>query len=229
MRRKSLVVLAVCLSLVVAQSCGSKPEQNLLQSYFHAVSLNDVQTMSSIAVDPIKIDAESWMVTKVSEEKILPAPLSALGQSEAELKKQYDQSVAPTIDAKDTLDNAKDEYTSARTAAAKAAAKAKMDEAQKKYDAQYESNRNILKQLNDAKAEADKEEQITSFSLGAGQLPNIRDLKGDVHTKDVEIQVKTKSGETQNWKLTIRMYNLRDEAAGFSRRGRWVITNFEKL
>ena len=153
----------------------------------------------------------------------------AMKMKQVDLKKQYDQSVAPTLDAKDSLDIAKDEFNSARTAAAKGAAKAKMDEAQKKYDAQYEANRNILKDYNDAKATAAKEEEITSFSLGAGQLPNIRDLKGTIHAKEVEVQVKTKAGAAQNWRIIMRMYNLKDEAANLAHRGRWVITKFEQL
>jgi hypothetical protein len=229
MRRKSLVILAVFLAVAFLANCKSKPEQRLLQSYFNASSMGDVQTMSTMAVDPIKIDASSWSITKVSEEKIEPAALAGLAKKEADLKKDYDQSVAPTLDAKDTLDNAKDEYNSARTAAAKAAAKAKMDEAQKKYDAQYDSNRNILKEYNDAKAATAKEEEITSFSLGERQLPNIRDLKGSVHAKDVEIQAKTKAGATQNWRIAIRMYDLKDEAANVPHHGRWVITKFEQL
>ncbi len=229
MRRKSLIVFTVVLALVSLQSCKSHPEQRLLQSYFNASSMNDVTTMSTMAVDPIKIDVANWSITNVSEEKVEPAALTALGQKEVDLKKQYDQSVAPTLDAKDSLDVAKDEFNSARTAAAKANAKAKMDEAQKKYDAQYEANRNILKDYNDAKAAAAKEEEITSFSLGAGQLPNIRDLKGTIHAKEVEVQVKTKAGAAQNWRIIMRMYNLKDEAANLVHRGRWVITRFEQL
>ena len=62
------------------QSCKSHPEQGLLKSYFHASSLNDVTTMSTMAVDPIKIDAASWSITKVSEEKIEPAALTDLNK-----------------------------------------------------------------------------------------------------------------------------------------------------
>jgi hypothetical protein len=229
MRRKSLIVFIVALALVSLQSCASHPEQRLLQSYFNASSMNDVTTMSTMAVDPTRIESASWSITKVSEEKVEPAALADLAQKEVDLKKQYDQSVAPTLDAKDSLDIAKDEFNSARTAAAKTAAKAKMDEAQKKYDAQYEANRNILKDYNDAKAAAAKEEEITSFSLGAGQLPNIRDLKGTVHAKEVEVQVKTKAGATQNWRIIMRMYDLKDEAANLAHHGRWVITRFEQL
>ena len=169
--------------------------------------------MSTMAVDPLKIDADSWTITKVSEEKIEPAALAEIGAKEADLKKQQDAHVPTTLDAKDALDIAKDDFTSARTAAAKAAAKAKVDAAQTKYDEEYANHQDIIRQYNEAKAAAAKEEEITTFSLGAGQLPNIRDLKGNVHSKEVEIQVKTKAGAVKNYKITIKMYDLKDEAA----------------
>jgi hypothetical protein len=229
MRRKSLVIFGVLLILVFMQSCKARPEQSLLKSYFHACSLNDVTTMSTMAVDPIRIEAASWSITKVGEEIIVPAMLPEMNQKEAELKKQTDAHIAVTLDAKDVLDNAKDEFNSARTAAARAAAKAKVDEAQKKYDEEYKLHQDMLKAYNDAKAAAAKEEEITSFSLNAGQLANIRELKGNVHSKEVEIQVKAPNGTTENMKITMRIYDLKDEAANISRRGQWKITSFEKL
>ncbi len=229
MRRKSLIVLSLALVLAFSWSCKSKPEQNLLSRYFNAISLNDTTTMSTMAVDPIKIDAESWKVTAVSEEKIEPAGLAEIAAREADLKKQQDAHVPTTLDAKDALDIAKDDYTTARTAAAKAAAKAKMDEAQKKYDEEYAKHQDIIRQYNEAKAAAAKEEEITAFSLGAGQLPNIRDLKGNVHTKDVEIEVTTKAGAAEKYKIAMKMYQLKDETNNVNHRGRWVITKIEKI
>lgn len=229
MRRKSLIVLGVILALFSLQSCKSKPEQTLLKSYIHACNLNDVSTMSTMAVDPIKIDAESWTITKVSEEKIEPAILPDLNKAELDLAKQRDAHIPVTLDAKDELDLAKDEYNSARTSAAKAAAKAKMDAAQTKYDDEYKLHQDLIKQYNDAKAAAAKEEEITTFSLNVGQLPNIRDLKGEVHSKDVEIQAKFKDGSTKNYRIMTRMYRLKDEAVNVAHPGRWIITKFEQL
>lgn len=229
MRRKSLIVLSLALILVFAQSCKSRPEQNLLTRYFNSISMKDTTTMSTMAVDPITIDAESWKIVSVSEEKIEPAGLAEIAAREADLKKQQDAHVPTTLDSKDTLDIAKDDYTTARTAAAKAAAKAKMDAAQAKYDQEYAAHQEIIRQYNESKAAAAKEEEITSFSLGAGPLPNIRDLKGNVHTKDVQIEVKTKAGVVENYKISMKMYQLKDEAANVNHRGRWVITKIEKI
>jgi hypothetical protein len=228
-RRKSLIILIMALALIAAQSCKSHPEQNLLTKYFNAISMNDTTTMSTMAVDPIKIEAESWKITSVSEEDIQPAALAEIGDKEADLKKQQDANVPKVLDAKDALDIAKDDYTTARTAAAKAAAKAKVDAAQAKYDEEYANHQDIIRQYNEAKAAAAREEEITSFSLGAGQLPNIRELTGTVHTKDVQIEVKTKAGAVENYKIWMKMYQLRDEANNVNHRGRWVITKIEKV
>jgi len=229
MRRNSLIALAVILAVISLQSCKSNPEQTLLKSYFHAVSLNDVSTMSTMAVDPLKIDAESWTITKAGEVKIEPASLADMAKAEADLKKQQDAHVPVTLDAKDTLDNAKDELTSARTGAARAAAKAKVDAAQLKYDEEYKLHQDIIRKYGEAKTATAREEEITTFSLGAGQLPNIRELTGEVQSKEVEVQITEKGGAAKNYKITIRMYNLKDEAQNISHRGRWIITKFEQI
>lgn len=229
MRRKSLIAVGVVLAVISLQSCKSNPEQTLLKSYFHAVNLNDVSTMSTMAVDPLKIEAESWTITKAGETKIEPASLAELAKAEIDLKKQQDVHVPVTLDAKDALDVAKDEYNSARTAAAKRAAQAKMDAAQTKYDDEYKIHQDIIRKYGEAKAATAREEEITIFSLGTGQLANVRDLKGEVNTKEVEVQIKEKGGAVKNFKITIRMYNLKDEAANISPRGRWIITKFEQI
>jgi hypothetical protein len=229
MRKKSLIVLGICLAMLSLQSCKSKPEQSLLNSYFNAIRMNDITTMASMAVDPMRIEAESWKIVQVSEEKIEPSNLRDLNQKEIDLKKQFEASSAPAIDANEALMVAKDEFTAARTAAAKAAAKAKQEEAQKKYDAAYEANRALLRNSNDAKEAAAKEEEIMAFSLGLKQLSNIRELTGDVASKEVQIEVKTKDGQTKNIKIFIKKYTMKDEAAGLVHRGQWKITKFETL
>jgi hypothetical protein len=230
MRRKSLIVLGVIIVLFTLQSCQSKPEQTLLKNYFGADGLNDIQTMSTMAINPMKFNAASWTVTKAGEEKTEPAALSDMAKAEADFKKQQDAHIPVTLDAKDALELAKDEFNSARTGPARAAAKAKVDAAQKKYDDEYKLHQEIIKKYGDAKTAAAKEEEITVFSLAAGQqVPNIRDLKGDIRSKDVEVQVKDKAGAVKNYLITMKVYTLKDEALNLTHRGRWIITEFKEL
>jgi hypothetical protein len=229
MKKKGLIVLGVFLLVGTFQSCKSKPESGLLKRYFNAIRLNDVTTMSTMALEPVGIDAASWKITAVTVEKIEPATLPGLNKNEVEMKKILDGHVGPTLAASDELDVAKDELSSALTGAAKAAAKRKLDEAQAKYDQERALHNEMQKNVNEAKAASTREEEITKFSLGQRELANVRELTGNVHSKEVDVQVKTKAGDTKNYRFYLRQYMLKDEVNNVNHRGRWVIVKFEQL
>ena len=228
MRRKSLSAICMILLIFVLQGCQSHPEEALLKRYFGAIILNDVTTMSTMALEPISMDLETWEIVNVSEEILEPAPLPELNKKELELKKKVEESVGITLDAKDELLDAEYELEKARTRAAKRAAQKKVDELKAKYDEIYATHQLLQKDYNEAKATTAREEHITSFSLGAGDISNIRDLTGEVRSKEVEVKVDGKSG-TKNYKLYLRRYNLKDEVLNVNRRGQWKIIKFEVI
>lgn len=228
MKRKSLSAIFVILLLFVLQSCTSHPEEGLLKRYFNAINLNDVTTMSTMAVEPISIDVESWEIISVSEEKIEPASLPEMNRLELELKKKVEESVGITLDAKDELLDAEYERDQARTRAARRAAQNKVKELQAVYDEIYATHQQLQTDYNEAKAATAREEQIASFSLGAGDITNIRDLTGQVHSKEVDIKVVGKEG-TKNYRVYLRVFNLKDEVLNVNRRGQWKIIKFELI
>ncbi len=229
MKKTSLIILAALLVLFTFTACKSNPEKGLLERYFHSISMNDISTLSTMALEPVTLDAAKWEITKVSEEKIVPATLPDLNAQEMELKKKMEAHIEPVMKAKDVLDAAKDEYDMARTGGARAAAKAKVDAAQKAYDEEYNLHNELKKGYNDAKAAAQREEDITYFSLGVKDLATIRDLKGEIHSKALELAVTDKAGAVKNYALEIIMYTLKDEVNNLAHRGRWVITKFEAI
>jgi len=228
MLRKSLPMITIVLLLFLLQSCAQKPEQGLLKRYFHAVSLNDVTTMSTIALEPVAMEAMSWKIVKASEEKINPASLPELDKLEKDYKKKLEDHVGPTVDADDALYAAKEKLRTARTRAARRAAQKEVEEAQVKFDEEREIHRQLQRNYNEAKAAAAREEEISSFSLGAGELPNIREMKGEVHAKEVEVMIQTGSG-AKNYNFWLRKYDLSDETLGRHFRGRWIIVVIEPL
>ena len=228
MKRKSLGAIGVVLLLFVLQSCTSHPEEGLLKRYFSAIALNDVTTMSTMAVEPISMDVESWEIISVSEEKIEPASLPEMNRLELELKKKVEESVGITLDAKDELLDAEYERDQARTRAARRAAQNKAKELQAVYDEIYTTHQQLQTDYNEAKAATAREEQIASFSLGAGDITNIRDLTGEVHSKEVDIKVIGKEA-TKNYRLYLKMFNLKDEVLNVNRRGQWKIIKFELI
>ncbi|MGD2294849.1 MAG: hypothetical protein PVF22_03340 [Candidatus Aminicenantes bacterium] len=228
MSRKILSLVGIVLVLIFMSSCAGDPEKQLLDRYFQADSLSDVATLSTMAIAPVSIDAESYEILSRTEEVIEPATLPDLNKEYLDLKKQVEDSVGITLAASDELDNAKFEEETARTAGAKRAARAKVREAQAKYDEQYEEHKQLQTDKNAAEAAAAKEEEITLFSLGVQELVNVRELTGEVAFKELTVRAVTAEG-TKDYKFYLRKYTLEDEATNQPWRGRWVITKIEPL
>jgi hypothetical protein len=229
MRKRTLIVIGMIVALFVIQACTSSPEKNLLESYFNAVTLKDNDTMSSMALEPLQPDMTSWKIVSIGEEKIEPATLPALNAAELEAKKAQDAQIGPTIEASSALQDAQYEKDLARSAAGKAAAQRNIDKFQAAYDIENAKMQELKRVYNAAKAAAAAEEEMTMFSLGQRELPVVRSLTGNVHSKDVEIAITLSSGAVKNYKLLLKQYTLKDEANGIPHRGRWVIIRFEPL
>ena len=229
MRKKTLFVIGLLVAFLVIPGCSPKPEKGLLARYFNAVTLNDNDTMSSMALEPFQPDMTSWNIVSIGPEKIEPAKLPDLNKAEIEAKKAQDAQIGPTIDADTLLKDAQYEKDTSRSAAGKAAAQRKIDELQAKYDAENAKMQALKKDYNVAKAAAAAEEEMTMFSLGARELPTVRELTGNVHSKDVEIGIKTKAGGMKNYKLIMKQYLLKNEVNNINHPGRWVIIKFEPL
>ncbi|MEA3422118.1 MAG: hypothetical protein U9Q97_10630 [Acidobacteriota bacterium] len=230
MNRKIIALTGFVVLLFVFSSCTSKPEKTLLQKYFNALSLNDVATLSTIALEPITIDFNSWEINGEAEETIEPTKLPDMNKIEMELKKKREESIGTTLDAKGEWDDAVFDYEKARTRAAKRAAQKKSDELKIKYDEILATHKNIQKEYNEAKAAAAREEEISSFSLGAGvgDLPNIRNFTGEVIYKKANLKINSDAG-TKNYNVYLRKYTLKDEATNITHHGRWIITKFEAI
>lgn len=232
MRNKTLIVIGVFLAFLIIQGCTSAPEKTLLKQYFNAVVMNDNDTMSSIALEPLQPELGSWSVVSIGAEKIEPASLPALNTAEIEAKKLQDAQIGPTLDADTALKDAQYEKDTSRSAAGKAAAQRKVDELQKAYDVENGKMQEFKKAYNAAKAAASAEEEMTLFSLSArdaADLPMVRALTGEVHSKDVVVAITNRAGVTKNYKLPMREYILKDETNNVRHSGRWVIVKFEPL
>ena len=229
MRKKTLFVIGLLVAFLAIQGCTSSPEKSLLSRYFNAVTLNDNDTMSSMALEPFQPEMTAWNIVSIGTEKIEPAKLPDLNKAEIEAKKAQDAQIGPTIDADTLLKDAQYEKDTSRSAAGKAAAQRKIDELQAKYDAENAKMQALKKDYNTAKAAAAAEEEMTMFSLGARELATVRELTGDVHSKDVEVAITTKAGGAKNYKLTMKQYLLKDEVNNIPHRGRWIILKFEPL
>lgn len=232
MRRKGLITLAVAIAVIALfslQSCSSSPEKSLLSAYFHAISLKDTATMATMSINPESIEAQSWQITNVSVEETKPFDLPDLNKKELELKKKLEDHVGPVMDAEDAKYAAEEQLKDARTGGARAAAKKKVEEATAKYEQEREVHRQLQKDYNDAKAAAQRLQDIALFSLAEREMPTVRDMTGTVHSKTVDVKVVDKSGQTKNYRFYLQQYMLKDEASGYARNGAWKIVKLETI
>ena len=227
MYRKILTIFSVLCIIALITSCTSKPEESLLKSYFNALSLNDLTTLSTMAIEPADLDVESWEIVSVTEEQINPVTLPELDRKEQELKEQVDAAVGETLDARDAWDEADFEAKRTRTRAARE----KAEELEAEYEKILEDYKELQREYNEAKAEAKREEEITAFSLGVklGDYPNIREFTGDVHSKEVIVEITDSEGNKKNYKVYMRKYLVKDETNNLQHRGRWIILRFESV
>jgi len=227
MYRKILTIFSVLFIIALITSCTSKPEDSLLKSYFNALSLNDLTTLSTMAIEPADLEVESWKIVSVTEEVINPVSLPELDRKELEMKENVDEAVGSTLDARDAWDEADFEAKRTRTRAARE----KAEELQAEYEKILEDYKELQREYNEAKAEAKREEEITGFSLGVklGDYPNIREFTGNVHSKEVIVEVTEPDGNKKNYKVYMRKYMVKDEANNLQHRGRWIILKFESV
>ncbi len=229
MRKRTLIVLGVFVAFFVVQGCTSAPEKTLLKKYFNAVQMNDNDTLSSMALEPLQPELGSWSILNIGPEKIEPASLPDLNKAEIEAKKLQDAQIGPTIDADTAVKDAQFEMDTTRSAGAKATLKKRVEELQAKYDIENGKMQELKKAYNTAKTAAAAEEEMTMFSLGQRELATVRELTGSVHSKDVEIQITNRAGAAKKYKLLLKQYALKDEANNIRHNGRWVIIKFEPL
>jgi hypothetical protein len=181
-----------------------------------------------MAIEPIAIEAQSWEITNVSEEIIEEFKLAEMDAHERELQKKLTDNVGPVQELDDELWAAKEDLKAARTGAARRAAQKRVDEAQVKFDEERALHGEMQKEANEAQASSRKEEEIAEFSIGAGNLPNIRTLSGEVFSKEVDISAAGQAG-TKNYRFYLKRYVLEDETLNLTHRGRWIITKIESI
>jgi len=228
MTKKFIYFLFLVSLILYLAGCAGKPEENLLKRYFHAVRLNDTDTMGSMALEPISPQFKSWKIVSIGEEIVEPVILPELNKKEKEAKNKLNEHTGIVLDLKDALDEAKMELDFARTARARRTARRKVAERQAAYDKEYEAHKQLLKEYNTAKEAAEREEKITNFSV-LGEFPNIREMTGEIHKKEVIIEVDTLEEGVKKYKVNFRRYILKDPATNTTHRGRWIILNFEPI
>ena len=216
--RASAFAVALALALAVA-ACGGGPESNVVNQYFTALKANDTNTLTSFAMVQFNQPVQDWKVTSVGTEAKAPAPLPSLVQKqkdlEAELAKNTrearawgnDLAVYPKLDRMREI----------RSKAGKMPAD--LQAIADKWDGYQAKDRELKKNLADAKSAVERERR--NVVLSVGNVDDLETLQGEMISKDLDLDL-TLNGEKKPYVMALRKYDLKGNT-GSRMVSRWVV------
>ncbi len=218
--KKYLLAAVLIVSMIFIVSC-SKPEAVFLKKYFNAVQMQDNDTMSSMAVEPVSFVFSKWSINAIGELKSGEAEYAAAKKAFQDVSDKLDALKTDVLDANDALEEAKAALSSTRGYRAKKKAQAKVNELQKKKDELFNQFKELQKQKQAAKDNLEHVIMVIKKSLGEHVELEGANLKKE--SKDVNISVVSPSG-TKEYKVIFVRYIM--DINGRTQNGRWIILKF---
>jgi len=217
--RERATALAVALGLAVAGLACSSAEKNVVNQYFGALRANDQGTLTSFAMVAFDQKVDDFSVVSVSPGTKAPATLPDLVKKQKDLEAQQkanereyrawgnDLAVYPKLD----------QVREARAKGGKLPAS--LQPVADKFDTFQAKDRELKKEVSDAKAAVEREKR--NVALSVGQVEDIETLTGDMLSKDVELNL-TIGGQVKPYVMTLRKYELTG-GTGPRMVARWVV------
>jgi hypothetical protein len=212
-RRAALLILGTA---VLSAACGH-PEQRIVDQYFNALRANDQQTVTSFSMVNFDQKVDAWKITGTAPETRGPATLADLArkvsEQEAELAANKKTAGAYANDHYADIDRVKEAQKAGKPVPGNLAAVA---DAWTKFN---DKDRDLKRQVADAKAAVEKEKR--NVSLSVGQQDDLEKLKGEVVEKQIDLDL-TIGGEVKPYSMVLRKYEL---TGGTGPRivSRWVV------
>jgi hypothetical protein len=215
--RATATAMALALMLGLA-ACGGQ-EANVIGQYFTALRANDTNTLTSFATVQFDQKVDDFKIVSVGPETRTPATLPDLVAKQKDLEAQLakntrdarawgnDLDIYPKLDTVRSLEQKGSKIP------------ANLLPIQEKWKGFNDKDRELKKAVADAKDAVDREKRIATLSLG--QLEDIETLKGDVITKDVDLNL-TIGGQVKPYTMTLRKYDVGGETGG-RLVSRWVV------
>jgi hypothetical protein len=208
----------------------SGPESTV-NYYFKSISQSDTAALSVIMLKPTGTNYQSWKVSSVSEEKVEPAMLPNLEETVLALRKKLEEHVGSVMEAQDNLSRAQEELKAARTEDAIATARKKVEEFQTKFDQERERHRGMQASYKESNISMVQEESAVTLSLGvkAENMPTVKKMKGNVHSKQIDVEIVDKSMTRSKHRFHLRRYNLQEPLSGKTYDGKWIIIRIDQI
>lgn len=220
MRTQLLTRGGALVVALIAVACGHA-EQRVVDQYFNAVNAQDNQTLSSFAAVKFDQKVDSWSIVQVTPESKAPAGLPDLAAKVKDIDKQI-------ADNKKAASQYFLEHPQVAQVTELQRKDAKiprnLQEVATEWDKYNQTDRELKKELAEAKEAAERERRDVELSVG--QLADIESLPGEVVSKNVELNLTIK-GETKPYTMGLRKYELQPSAQGGRSVSRWIVHTLE--
>jgi hypothetical protein len=205
----------------LAVAC-SGPENFVIEKYFQAVNAKDNDTLTSFALVGFDKKVDKYAIKKVVGETKEAAPLTELVKKQKGIEAQISANKREyTIYNNDHIT----EVTEVRALKKSGdPVPAKLAAVAADWDKFTDKEKELKKQLGDAKAAAEKERKTMSVSVG--NVDDMDGLVGDVLTKQVEVEL-TVAGQTTPYLMTLKKYDVKS-ATGMRPTSRWIVSGLQK-
>lgn len=212
-----MAFLGTLVLAVTAVACGG-PEQRVVDQYFGAVRAQDNQTLSSFAAVQFDKKVDKWTIVQADPETKAPAPLPDLVQKVADIDKEIaDNKKAASAYALENL-SGWEQVQEARRKDAKIPAK--LQKVADDYDNFTTKDRDLKKELAEAKEAVEQEKRDVRLSVG--DLPDMDTLKGEVTTKRLELML-TIAGQQEPYVMELKKYDLAADGGQGRVVSRWMV------
>ncbi|MBN2370581.1 MAG: hypothetical protein JXO72_08840 [Vicinamibacteria bacterium] len=212
-------MLLVLAGLVAVAACGPA-EKTVVDKYFRAINGEDNDTLGSFATVGFDQKVDSWKIVQAGEAVEDEAPLPGLVANVKEIEKWISANKKEYQDYYFDHQAAVDELRD--IAKKKGAVPPKLRSISSVWDGYVQKERQLKRELKDAKDAVDFEQANVRRSLG-----DIKDLESAMTrtTKTIDLQL-TIEGQPQDYSMVLRQYKPVD--AGDRRViSRWVITGLD--
>lgn len=217
--RRAAQLIVLCTA-VASLACG-RPEQRIVDQYFNALKANDNQTLTSFAMVAFDKKVDDWKITGSVPETRSPAVLPDLAKKVTELEAELaaNKKAAGTYanEHYSEIDKVKELQKASKPVAG---GLAKVAEEWGKYN---DKDRDLKKQLSEAKAAVEKEKR--NVILSVGQVDDVEKLSGEMVQKKVDLDL-TVAGEPKAYTMVLRKYEL-SGGSGSRMVSRWVVQDIK--
>jgi len=217
--RRAAQLIVLCTA-VASAACGH-PEQRIVDQYFNALRAKDNQTLTSFAMVGFDQEVARWKITATAPETRSPATLPDLAKRvaelEAELAANKKAAGAYSLENYSSIDKVRELQKAGRSIPASLS---KVAEEWGKFN---DTDRDLKRQLADAKAAVEKERR--NVALSVGQLEEIETLAGEMVQKQLDLEL-TIGGDAKPYTMVLRKYEL-SGGTGARMVTRWVVQDLQ--